>query len=309
MKQLMRTTSAYRAAIQGLGHASLVLFEDAQYLRPLLKECAKAFFGAQDESRIANLIEEESFVDCLFLPAAGGKLTVDDAAHIIDESLLRPVEGERKLFVLDNFQDASPLVQNKLLKVLEEPPAGVYFLLGALAEHTVLPTVLSRTSKLSVVPFPEAEIYAALVREHGQSAGAREAAAASGGILSVAESLMQNGGEDFRLAEEFLSFERTEEICRALGEKKDKRAFLSALRLVLRDMLFYQTGQGKYAALGRESVKELAKGFPAGVLIAAQSAVTDAERDVRFNTNLGQSVFTLAVKIEKERALWDRVSK
>lgn len=310
MKTLLRGTSAYRALKNRRdgAHATLVVFPDESYLRPLLKECAKAFFGAEDGSREERLIEAESFTDCLFFPAAGEKLTVNDGARIIDESLLKPVEGQKKLFVLDNFHTASVLVQNKLLKVLEEPPAGVYFLLGAAVEHSVLPTVLSRMNKCAVAPFSEEEIYAALVRTKKSETGLKEAAAASGGIYSVAESLLGGGGENFRLAEELLRGKDPERLCREIGELKDKRAFLAAFRLLLRDVIFVATGQERYAARKSEAVKALAGEYPLGSLLTAMELLSEAERDVQFNANFNQCVLNLAMRIYKEKEKWQELS-
>lgn len=101
MKELLRETLVYKrfasdASAGRQPQSVLVLFPDAAHLRALLKECAKAFFGAEEGSRTALLIDKESFPDCLFFPAAGAKLTVDDAARILEESLLRPVEGGKK---------------------------------------------------------------------------------------------------------------------------------------------------------------------------------------------------------------------
>lgn len=311
MKTLLRGTSAYRALGRdknGGAHATLAVFPDEAYLRPLLKECAKAFFGAQDGSREAKLIEEESYSDCLFFPAAGEKFTVSDGTKIIEESALKPVEGEKKLFVLDAFHTASVLVQNKLLKVLEEPPAGVYFLLGATAEHAVLPTVLSRVKKCVVTPFTEEEIYSALMRAHPNGEGLKEAAAASGGIYSVAESLLGGGGENFRLAEALLSGKDYQRVSREIGGVKDKRAFLAAFRLLLRDVTFYAAGQEKYAARKNAAVKALAGEYPLGSLLAATEYLSAAERDVQFNANFGQCVLNLAMQIYKEKAKWQRLS-
>ena len=194
MRELLRSTKAYRAIASDAqsgrrSHAYLVLFPDETYLRALLRECAKAFFGAKDSSREAELIGEEMYSDCLYLPAAGAKLTVDDGARIVDESLLRPVEGDKKLFVLDNFHNASALVQNKLLKVLEEPPEGVHFLIGATAAFSVLPTVLSRVKKLEEPPFSEEAVLKALSEKY-PGKDVRACAAASGGVFSAAELLL-----------------------------------------------------------------------------------------------------------------------
>lgn len=312
MKTLLRETNAYRAiraeAARGqLPHSSLVLFPDEKNLRALLTECAKAVFGAADGSREARLIDGEGFADCLFFPAAGGKLTVADGARIVDESILRPLEGDKKLFVIDAFHTVTPLVQNKLLKVLEEPPANVYFLLGATEESAVLPTVLSRVTKHAEPPFSEEAILRALERA-GKGEGAREAAAACGGVYSLALELLEGGGEDFRLAEQFLSGENVETLCREMGERKEKSAFFAAVRLYLRDMLFIATGRERFAAMRGEQIASLAQKYPAGALLSAIGFVADAERDVRFNANFGQAAYTLALRIREETEKWKKLS-
>ena len=112
MRELLRSTTAYKAFRGGAeaAHFSLVLFPDERLLRALLKECAKAFFGATDGSRTAKLIDEECFSDCIILPPAGGKFTAELAATVAEESALRPVEGDKKLFVFDAFHTVTPLV-------------------------------------------------------------------------------------------------------------------------------------------------------------------------------------------------------
>ncbi len=310
MKKLIRSTTAYSlfsadAARGNCAHTTLILFPDAKYLRAFLTECAVAFFCAPEGSREALLIAKEAYADCLFFPAAGEKLTADDASRIIDESLLHPVEGTKKLFVVEGIDAAAPLVQNKLLKVLEEPPEGAYFLLGATAEHAVLPTVLSRAKKLSVPPFAEEEIAAALKRR-GASGEIAEAAAACGGIYSVAEDLLEGGGEEFLLAERYLAGEDLEKICREIGDKK-ARSFFAALKLVLRDVMMCASHQ-PYAARKTKKIRELAESYPAGALIAAMGFADEAEREIKFNANPGQAALALALRIREEKEKWQTLS-
>ncbi len=311
MKQLLLTTTAYRSvssrAKSGeLSHATLALFSDGEYLRALLKECAKGFFGA-DNSRVCELVESEQFSDCFFLPAEGAKLTVQDASFILEESALRPVEGEKKLFVLDRFHTASALVQNKLLKILEEPPKGVYFLLGATSEFGILPTVLSRVSKIEEPPFSEEQVLKALQREYGQSSELARAAAACGGCYSAAKALLGGGGEDFALAEQFLSGEGIA-LARKIGERKEKRAFLSALKLTLRDTLFLKLGQEKYCSLKGERLKALAREYPEGALVRGLELVVEAEKQINYNAVYGQCLLALAISIMEEKEKWQRLS-
>ena len=286
--------------------ATLVIFPDAKYLRALLKECAKAFFGKGNVRR-CTLIDEESFSDCLILPQEGGKLTVDDCSRIIDESLLHPVEAERKLFVLDAFDTASQLVQNKLLKILEEPPQGVYFLLGATSEGAVLPTVMSRMRKIAVPPFTEDEVLAALRRGYAREEGLAVAAAASGGVYSLAEQLIA-GGENFVVAERLIEGCDLEALSREVADKKDRGALFAALALTARDLLLYKTGQGQYASLKGESLQRLARDYPEGALLAAARFIQSAEREVQFNASMRQCLYTLGLRIQEEKAKWQRLS-
>lgn len=309
---LLRKTNAYRTVLEDAkkktsAHAVLVVFPDAAYLRPLLLTCAKAFFGAEDCTRIANLISEERFSDCLVFPSGEGKLTVDDASRILEESALRPVEGDKKLFVLDKFHTVPALVQNKLLKVFEEPPEGVYFLVGTTNLHAVLPTVRSRMKRIEEPPFSEEDIYAELCALHPEEEGKREAAAASGGLYSAAERLLAGGGESFRLAERFLSGGETELICRSL-EKGDFLSFLSAVRFTLYDMLLLKTGQKQYASIKDGETARLAKVYPAGAIASSLRLVEEAERETNFNANPLQCAYHLALGIAKERKKWQTLS-
>ncbi len=307
MKTLIQSTNAYRAMRKTDSSATLVVYPDAKYLRALLKECAAAFFGAEDKRRSA-LIEEETFSDCLILPRAGAKLTADDAAHIIDESLLSPVEEDKKLFVLDAFDTVTPLVQNKLLKILEEPPAGVYFLLGASSEGAVLPTVLSRVRKLFVPPFTEEEILKALERNHAGEENLARAAAASGGVYSLAEELISEG-QNFEFAVKLFAGEDLETLCRGAADTKDKRALFASLLLTARDLIFYRTGQERYACLKGGNLKKLAADYPEGALLKASQFIREAERESNFNASLRQCLYALGLKIREEKTKWQRLSQ
>lgn len=307
MKTLLRSTAVYRSIKEGgMAQSTLVVFEDAAYLRTLLKECAKAFFGAEEGSRVARLIDSESYLDCKILPPEGGKLTAEAVSALPAESMLRPAEGNNKLYVLTAFESATPLVQNKLLKLLEEPPAGVYFLLGASSVHGVLPTVLSRMSRYTVPRFTAQEIAAALERNYAGKAGIRDAALGCGGIYSAAETLLAEGG-DLALAEAFLAGGQTAAICREIGDKK-RTSFFGALRLVLRDMLFYKTDRENYCTFKKESHKKLAALYPVGAILFALDAVAQAEREIQFNANAGQAAFNLALSLREERIKWKKLS-
>lgn len=177
MRQLIQSTHAYRLlkaerAENRLNHSYLLVFDDARNLRSALKEFAKLFFLTPEEAaaeageahrsfssharteRIDALIDEESFADCIILPEDGKKFSVEDAEKIREESALKPVEGDKKLFVIGDFAEATVQAQNKLLKLLEEPPKDVHFLLGATVTFPCSRRCFRARSNWKSLPFP-----------------------------------------------------------------------------------------------------------------------------------------------------------
>ncbi len=99
-----------------------------------------------------------------------GMLRVEQAAEVIHDAALRPVEAARRVFLIQDVHTANPGFGNKLLKTLEEPPDHVVLILTALDRESVLPTIVSRCQVLELRPLDEATIRAALVRDHGVDA-------------------------------------------------------------------------------------------------------------------------------------------
>lgn len=58
----------------------------------------------------------------------------------------------RRVVVIEDAGRMSVEAQNALLKLLEEPPPGSILILTAASENSVLPTILSRTQSVNVVP-------------------------------------------------------------------------------------------------------------------------------------------------------------
>lgn len=57
---------------------------------------------------------------------------------------LSPKLGHNRVIIIEAAEKLNPAAANALLKVLEEPPAGVYFILSASHISSLLPTILSR---------------------------------------------------------------------------------------------------------------------------------------------------------------------
>ncbi len=67
------------------------------------------------------------------------------------DAYVLPNEAARKVYILDEADKMkTPEAQNAALKTLEEPPAGVIFLLCAVNPRQLLPTVRSRCAEIAV---------------------------------------------------------------------------------------------------------------------------------------------------------------
>lgn len=94
---------------------------------------------------------------------AGGMLRVDQAAAVIRDAALSPVEGRYRIFAIQDAHRANDSFSNKLLKTLEEPPEGVILCLTAVDRASLLPTVVSRCETLELRPLSAPEAKAALM--------------------------------------------------------------------------------------------------------------------------------------------------
>ena len=91
-------------------------------------------------------------LDTLIYPK-GTNLLMEDISDLLDKINIIPAENEYKVVIIKNFDDASLLIQNKLLKTLEEPPKFVKILLLAKSVSKVIPTIVSRCEVISPSKF------------------------------------------------------------------------------------------------------------------------------------------------------------
>ena len=72
---------------------------------------------------------------------------IDDARRLREDSFFIPIHGETKVFIIDECHMLTKEANNALLKILEEPPQNVFFILCTTVPDKLLPTVLSRCQR------------------------------------------------------------------------------------------------------------------------------------------------------------------
>jgi DNA polymerase III subunit delta' len=131
----------------------------------------------------------------------GDNLLVDDVRAVREEASRSHHEAPVAVFILDESDRMTDAAANALLKVLEEPQAGVVFVLIARSTTALLSTIPSRARTLAFASPPPAELAGALIDELGVAPEqAAWAAAASHGRLSRARALLTDEAVRLRRA-------------------------------------------------------------------------------------------------------------
>lgn len=126
-----------------------------------------------------------------------GKITARECNDIIRKLSLKSFESEYKVLVMwmpEYLREEG----NKLLKLIEEPPANTLFILVAEEEPRVLPTIVSRCQLVRIPSLETGEIREALVsRNNTDSLVADRVAPMSEGNYREAMQLVQHAEEDW----------------------------------------------------------------------------------------------------------------
>jgi DNA polymerase III subunit gamma/tau len=88
-------------------------------------------------------IVNNSSLDVVEMDAASNR-GIDEIRDLRDRVNLAPVAGRMKVYIIDEVHMLTAEAFNALLKMLEEPPEHVVFVLATTEKHKVLPTIISR---------------------------------------------------------------------------------------------------------------------------------------------------------------------
>jgi DNA polymerase-3 subunit delta' len=146
------------------------------------------------------------------------KIGIVEIQELQHHASLPPFEGKKKIFIIDGAENLSIEAANCILKILEEPPPNVIWILLVTEENKILPTILSRCQRLELKPASATEIEKILVSNFGfENDKARLLSRLSGGCIGRPLSVAND--------EEFLQ-QRSEKLISLfplLGEGIEKR--------------------------------------------------------------------------------------
>jgi len=210
--------SRLEAALQRMSHAYMISGTSKQSVAALADHIAAAFVcsGAGDKpcKNCPDCRKAKGGIhpDIIHISLLEDKkeIIVEQIRQLRADAYIRPNEADRKVFIIHDAQTMNDHAQNALLKILEDGPKYLSFLLLTDNPQKMLPTIRSRCESLSMVSGEEEE--AAPVKESIQQA-ARE----------LVETLL--AGDEMRLAEYTAGLEKKklerEDLLSLLGQTED----------------------------------------------------------------------------------------
>ncbi len=202
--------SLLRAAVPSPVHAYLFLGPSGTGKRRTARAFAAALLcadGGCGACRNCTLALRGEHPDSTEIEREGAAILRPQADEIIHTASMSPVEGFRKIVILDEFHLLHADAAARLLKTVEEPPRGTVFLI--LADQLV-PDLITIASRCVRVPFHvlSASLIVDLLRQDGfDESIATEAATAAGGDLDRAR-LLANDPALFARREAFAAVPR-----------------------------------------------------------------------------------------------------
>ncbi len=268
-------------------------------------------------------IDSGACMDVLEIDAASNN-GVDNVRSLRDDAIYTPSEVKMRVYIIDEVHMLSISAFNALLKIIEEPPEHLLFILATTELHKVPATILSRCQRFSFRRLLPEDIVDRLnyiaYREHidlEPDGAAFLARLADGGMRDAVSLLDQcasavNGAvttEEICRVLGFTAARKTAELMKAIGEHnapaaltifseqyaegKDLAAMLDELCAVARDLLILRTAPkgGVNLISGictQQELKTLLPLFSAGELLRVTSILRDAAAG--FNTSANRRI-------------------
>ncbi len=102
-------------------------------------------------------------IDVIEIDAASNT-GVDNVRQIIENARFKPARSRFKVYIIDEVHMLTKQAFNALLKIMEEPPEHVKFILATTEVDKILPTILSRCQRYDFRAIPTREIHGHLAR-------------------------------------------------------------------------------------------------------------------------------------------------
>lgn len=167
---------------------------------------------------------------------------------IINSFKKTPVEGEYKIYILENIDKASNSALNSILKFLEEPEKNTIAIFTTSNKQSILPTIISRCQCIDLLPISKKDCAQRLIDKGYELAVANIIAHIYGSknvddidvdLFNYLYLQALNTVEDVYKDKGNLHINTYLNLCKTKRDRNDIKIFLSIIVMILKDLLNY----------------------------------------------------------------------
>lgn len=241
-----------------------------------------------------------------------GLIYASQSEEIIRKLTLKSSEGGYKVMIIWMAEKMNTECSNKLLKMIEEPPAQTIFILVAENPDLLLPTIQSRVQRLTLRPVEEGKISEALTERYGlEETDARQIAHASAGNWLQAVESIHLGNRTKEYIELFMALMRRSyardlkgmrqwaDMVAGMGREPQKN-FLIYCQRMIRESFICNFHRPEINYMNNEEANFTSRFAPfvnEKNIFGIMEELSEAQRHIEQNVNAKMVFFDLALKM------------
>jgi DNA polymerase-3 subunit delta' len=245
--------------------------------------------------------------DVIIVKPSGTFIKIDQVRSLRKTLRFAPLEGGRRVIIINDAHAMNLEASNAMLKILEEPPNDTYIIITASRTTDLLPTIVSRCQQIPFRPVAVADIAAALGTRSGLDADAATAVAvlakgSLGRALSADAEKWMDWRNDLLERVELVSSESTHALfvfADRLARDKDRlQDALDVIIIWFRDILICRFHPEKI--LNRDCMEEIqrkSEQLSVDDILEIIMAVFAAQRAIVKNANRRLSLEVMMMRI------------
>ena len=291
---------------------------DLHFVFPVIKKKNKETTSDDYLAEWRELMKENPYfnlrtwVDRMGAENQQAQIFVKESDEIIRKLSLKSSQGGYKIMIIWLPEKMNVECSNKLLKLLEEPPAQTIFLLISEAPNMLLETILSRTQRFNINGIEEGKIAEVLQTQYGiqPNDAINIAHRCEGNFLKALETIHLNEENEF-FFESFialmrLSYQRKvrdmklwSENISSIGRERQKNFLTYCLRMV-RENFMYNFHESSITYLSPEEQNFSTRFSPfinERNVMGIMTELEEAQRHIEQNVNARMVFFDFALKM------------
>ena len=242
----------------------------------------------------------------------GGKYNLDETGkngltslrRVMESVVIKPNDGNIKIYIFEDADEMSVQIQNTLLKMIEEPAPFIRYVFTCENTDSIIETIRSRVTAFEVPSASIEDCAQCLIDSGYDAAQSRELAETlSGNIGKCIDALSGEGDTPFmetaRNAASAIAEKNGFALAAALSEQTGRTEFatvLDYLTEIIRDALAARCGS-VLSSCGKAQAKAIAKSFSEEQLLDMLDTLFKVSADAGLNLNLALTASFLTSKL------------